>query len=237
MGEAGDGAVRRSAAGVATGLILGAWAGVFWFLLASGRTTLYLSPRTSWVVPVGASILTVAAVARLATARRSGPLSTRRAWTLGVVALPALLVVALPPASLGSFAVARRSAVTAGVVPAGDVATGPITLVDVAAAKWSREAARALVKRAGSPVSFVGFVTEDPGGAADEFVLTRFLVSCCVADALSVQVRVVGAPAGEFGEDQWVRVEGNLYPLAHEVIVDASDVTAVPRPSRPYLNV
>jgi uncharacterized repeat protein (TIGR03943 family) len=237
MGAAGDGSESRSSAGLATGVVLAAWAAVFWFLLATGRTTLYLSPRTSWVVPVGASILTVAAVARLATARRSGPLSTRRAWTLGVIALPALLVVALPPASLGSYAVARRSAVTAGVVPASDVSTGPITLVDVAAAKWSREAARELVKRAGTSVAFVGFVTEDPGGAADEFVLTRFLVSCCVADALSVQVRVVGAPAGEFVQDQWVRVEGNLYPLGHEVIVDASAVTAVPRPSHPYLNV
>ncbi|MGH2738157.1 MAG: hypothetical protein ACRDHH_05020 [Actinomycetota bacterium] len=41
-------------------------------------------------------------------------------------------------------------------------------------------------------------MTRREGSPADEFVLTRFIVSCCVADALSVQVRVVGAPPGRF---------------------------------------
>jgi putative membrane protein len=224
---------------VATALTLGAWAAVFWFLLATGRTTLYLSSRTAWVVPMGAVVLTVAAVARMATARTDHRevLSGGRAWSLGIVVLPALLVMAVPPGALGSFAVSRRSAVSAGVVPADDVSSGQITLVDVAAAKWSDDASRQLVRRAGAPVSFVGFVSEDTGGAADEFVLTRFLVSCCVADALSVQVRVVGAPPGLFEPDQWVKVAGNIYPLGHEMIVDASSVTPVSRPSSPYLNI
>jgi uncharacterized repeat protein (TIGR03943 family) len=224
---------------LATAVTLGSWAAVFWFLLATGRTSLYLSSRTGWVVPMGAVILTVAALSRTVTARTAHRevLTPRRAWSLGIVVLPAVLVLALPPAALGSYAASRRSVVGAGIVPAGDVATGEITLVDVAAAKWSRDAQRQIVRRAGAEVSFVGFVTEDPGAAADEFILTRFIVSCCVADALSVQVRVVGAPAGGFEEDEWVRVDGSLYPLGHEMLVDASSVEAVPRPSHPYLNV
>ena len=71
---------------------------------------------------------------------------------------------------------------------------------------------------------------------ADEFVLTRFLISCCVADALSVEARVVGAPPGKFDNDDWVRVRGNFYPLGNEVIVDSSEITRVPKPKRPYLN-
>jgi uncharacterized membrane protein YcgQ (UPF0703/DUF1980 family) len=67
-------------------------------------------------------------------------------------------------------------------------------------------------------------------------VLTRFLISCCVADALSVQVRVTGAPPGEFEKDEWVRVTGGLYPLGREVVVQASDIEEVPRPKHPYLN-
>jgi putative membrane protein len=108
--------------------------------------------------------------------------------------------------------------------------------VDVAASSWSRDAMRALVRRAGSQVNFIGFVTRDSGMPEDEFVLTRFIISCCVADALSVQVRVVGVPPGEFAEDQWVQVRGTFYPVGGEILVDASDVTAVPRPSHPYLN-
>jgi uncharacterized repeat protein (TIGR03943 family) len=224
---------------VATGAVLAVWASVFWYLLATDRSALYLSSRTAWVVPLGAIVLSIAAAGRLATARapHGEGLPGRTAWGLGIIVLPAILVLALPPAALGSYAAARRSAVAAGVVPGETVATGEITLVDVAAAKWSRDTLDQLVRRAGTEVSFVGFVTEDPGAAVDEFILTRFIVSCCVADALSVQVRVVGAPPGEFREDQWVRVTGNLYPLGNEMIVDASSVERVPRPARPYLDV
>ena len=223
----------------ATGVVLAAWAALFWFLLATGRSALYLSDRTAWVVPVGAVILSVATGGRLATARSEAaePLTRRTAWWLGLIAMPVVLVLALPPAALGSYAASRRSAVAAGVVPAGDLSSGEITLVHVAAAMWSPDAREQLVARAGSRVSFVGFVSRRPGTPADEFVLTRFLVSCCVADALSVQVRVVAAPPGRFGEDQWVRVTGNLYPLGREILVEASSVEAVPRPDRPYLNV
>jgi uncharacterized repeat protein (TIGR03943 family) len=147
-------------------------------------------------------------------------------------------VLVLPPAALGSYAASRRSTTSGGFVPASEeqIAEGPLELVDVAASSWSRDAMRALVLRAGSPVNFVGFVTRDSGTPEDEFVLTRFIISCCVADALSVQVRVVGVPPRRFGEDQWVRVQGTFYPVGREMLVDATEVTAVPRPAHPYLN-
>jgi putative membrane protein len=230
---------RWSPVRLSTGVVLGAWAALFWFLLITGRSALYLSSRTAWVVPMGAVALTVAAVGRTATARaaRAEPLPRRTAWGLGLILLPVVLVLVLPPAALGSYAASRRSAVGAGVVPAADLSTGEITLVNVAAATWSPEAMRQLVSRAGAPVSFEGFVTRREGTPADEFVLTRFMVSCCVADALSVQVRVVGAPPGPFEQDQWVRVTGHLYPIEGEFLVDASTVEAIPRPAEPYLNV
>jgi uncharacterized repeat protein (TIGR03943 family) len=95
---------------------------------------------------------------------------------------------------------------------------------------------QALVNRAGTRVSFVGFVALRDGMPADEFMLTRFIISCCVADALTVQVRVIGAPPGKFHKDRWVRVTGTMYPLGREVVVDASEVVPVERPAHPYLN-
>jgi putative membrane protein len=80
-------------------------------------------------------------------------------------------------------------------------------------------------------------VTRRPGQPANEFVLTRFIVSCCVADALSVQVRVVGVPPGRFSEDQWVRVTGTFYPVGRETVVDAASIDPIPRPEEPYLSV
>jgi hypothetical protein len=107
---------RLSPVRVATGVALGAWAAVFWFLLVSGRTSLYLSSRTAWVVPTGAAVLTVAAAGRLVTARTSRPerVPSRMSWALGFVVLPAVIVLALPPTALGSYAASRRS-LSAGV--------------------------------------------------------------------------------------------------------------------------
>jgi putative membrane protein len=224
---------------VAQAGVMAAWAGLLWFLEISGRTAFYLSSRTSWVVPMGAIILTVATMGRLASARsRPAALSGREALALGAIVIPVVAVLVLPQASLSSFAASRRSSfVGAGfVASAEDIAAGELSLPDVAGALRTTEGKKALVARAGDEVSFVGFVTRDDGTAADEFTLTRFLISCCVADALSVEVRVVGAPPGQFKEDEWVRVTGDLYPLGEEVAVDATDVEKVPRPKRPYLN-
>jgi putative membrane protein len=187
----------------------------------------------------GAVILSVTTLGRLATVRAAHrePLTRRDTWGLALIVLPVVAVLALPPAALGSYAASRRSVSAGFVTAAGDPSTGALTLVDVAGAMWSKEAAKALAQRAGTRVSFVGFVVRREGMAADEFLLTRFLVSCCVADALSVQVRVVGAPPGRFEEDDWVRVEGTIYPLSDQVVVDASSVAPVPRPAAPYLNV
>ncbi|HEV8572465.1 MAG TPA: TIGR03943 family protein [Actinomycetota bacterium] len=225
---------------VATGVVLAGWAALFWFVLLTGRTPLYLSSRTAWVAPLGAILLTAAAGGRLLSARVRRPAGLGRgtAWRLGFLALPVVVLLVLPPTTLGSYAASRRSLVGGAFgASARDVSTGEVTLQDVAAAIWSPEAAEALTKRAGSRVSFVGIVVHREGMPADEFLLTRFIMTCCVADALSVQVRVVGAPPGKFTEDQWVRVAGTFYPLGREVIVQASEVVGVPRPARPYLQV
>jgi len=229
-----------SPARLADAVALGIWAGLFWYLLPAERSALYLSSRTSWVVPLGAVLLTLGAIGRLAGARSPAPepLSRRHALGIGVIIVPVIAVLALPPSALGSYAAARRSSfVGSGYIASpDDVASGELSLADIAGALQSQKGAQALARRAGSRVSLVGFVTKESGMPADEFVLTRFLVSCCVADALSVQVRVVGAPPGNLKTDQWVRVEGALYPLENEALVDAAEVVHVDRPVRPYLN-
>jgi uncharacterized repeat protein (TIGR03943 family) len=189
---------------------------------------------------MGAIVLSIAALGRLFTSPDAHPerLRPKEAWGMGALVLPVVAVLALPPASLSSFAASRRSSFSSAgfTASAADIATGDLSLADVAGALQSREAMKALVKRAGTESSFVGFVTRDEGQPADEFVLTRFLISCCVADALSVEVRVVGAPPGEFKKDEWVQVTGSMYPLGREVIVDASEIERVPKPEHPYLN-
>ncbi|MFB3737422.1 MAG: TIGR03943 family protein [Candidatus Velamenicoccus archaeovorus] len=232
-------ATRWSPVRIGGAVVLGVWAALFWFLLLSGRDALYLSTRTSWVVPVGGVLLTAASLGRLASARvgTPEPLRRREAWVLGAMVLPVVLVVALPPAVLGSFSAGKRAGFTASGIatPLGDIGTGRLTLIDVAAAQTTREGEAALARRAGEPVTFVGFVTRYADTPADEFLLTRYIITCCVADATIAEVRVVNVPPGAFATNRWVEVRGTIYPLGREVIVDASRITPVPRPSRPYL--
>ena len=231
--------MRPTARGAIAALVIGGWGALYAFLLATDRTFLYLSPRTAWLVPVGAVILFIALIGRLAFVREGSAVGFRDAVGFALVAVPVVIVLALPPASLDSFAAGRRSSfASAAFVPnVEDIASGDLSLADIAGAVRSDEAMAALSARAGAEVSFIGFVARDRTMPADEFLLTRFLISCCVADALSVQVRIVGAPPGRFVNDDWVRVSGSLYPLENEVVIDASEVVPVKKPEHPYLNL
>lgn len=232
--------LRWSPVRVAGTVVLGAWAALFWFLLVSGRDAFYLSTRTEWVVPVAAVLLTLATFGRLASARAAHqePLRSRELGVMIAMVVPVLLITILPPATLGSFSAGKRSAVAgAGFsASAGDIATGDLTLVDVATAQTTPEGERALAKRAGEQVDFIGFVTRYADTPADEFLLTRYVVSCCVADATVAQVRVVNVTPGAFADNEWVEVTGTIYPIGREVIVNASTIQDVARPERPYLS-
>jgi uncharacterized repeat protein (TIGR03943 family) len=224
---------------VAGAAVLASWAFLFWFLWLSGREALYLSSRTDWVVPVAAILLTAATVGRLASARVASPepLGTREAWIMGLMVLPVVLVLVAPPTTLGTFSAGRRSgfAGTGFTASAREIGAGELSLVDVAAAQTTPEGERALAARAGEIVTFVGFVVRRDDTPADELLLTRYVVSCCVADATVTQVRVVNVTPGRFEDDAWVEVTGPIYPIGREVIVDASQIVEVPRPERPYL--
>lgn len=221
---------------LASGAAIGAWAALFWWLLVTGRADLYLSSRTAWLIPVGAAITTIAAAARLATARAERPRPVTAPWALGVIVLPVVLAFAAPPSTLSSYAVERRSSFSSVRVAATarDVA-GPLDIVDVAAARSSDEALALLRRRSGEPIVLEGFVTSRPDLGADEVLLTRFVVTCCVADATIAQVRVVEVPPGAFSTDDWIRVRGRVYALGAEILVVAERVEEIPPPEVPYL--
>jgi uncharacterized repeat protein (TIGR03943 family) len=232
-------AKRWSPTRVAGSLVLAAWAGLFWFLWFTGREAFYLSTRTDWVVPVAALLLTAATVGRLASARVSTPkpLAARELWIMGLMVVPVVLVLFAPVTTLGTFSAGKRSSFngTAFAASAGDIASGELTLIDVAAGETSPEGERALAKRAGESVSFVGFVSIRDDTPADEFLLARYVVTCCVADATIAEVRVVNVTPGQFANEDWVQVTGTIFPIGREVIVDASDIAQVERPDHPYL--
>src|SRR5439155_17769256 len=93
-----------SPARVAGGVLLLAWAVMFWFLFLTGRVNLYLSTKTSWVVPIGAVLLTAGGIGRLLAARgvKVDSMTSREAVGLGLMTVPVILVMVRPPATLGT---------------------------------------------------------------------------------------------------------------------------------------
>lgn len=230
-----------SQARLAGALVLAAWAALFWWLHLSGRVNLYLSTRTSWVVPLGAILLTAAAMGRFLAARGSDgeTLRLREAVVMALMVVPVILVMVLPSATLGTFTTPTKTKFSSATLSSSFydqiTTTSEITLLSVAAAQTSNEGAQALAKRAGVDVDFVGIASREASTPADEFLLTRYVITCCVADATIVQVRVVNVTPGSIKPNEWVEVKGQLYPLGRTMLVNAASVRAVPRPAKPYL--
>lgn len=220
------------------GMVLTAWASLFWFVLLTGRTGLYLSTRTAWLIPTGAAILAFAAAGRLASSRSADPPPIRRIDLRGAVLLvvPVVVLLALPASALGAFALGRRPVFGVGATaPSGGISAGTLSMVDIARAQATKQDLAALQQRAGETVVMDGFVATQPGEPSGEFFLSRFIITCCVADATETQVRVVDVPAGSARLNAWVQVTGRIYPLGSQVIIDATGVKPIPRPASPYL--
>ena len=75
-----------------------------------------------------------------------------------MVALPVVLLMVLPPATLSGYALGRRSAFVGSgvVVSTSDIASGTISFIDVAAAQSSKTGMAALRSRAGEQVTLGG---------------------------------------------------------------------------------
>lgn len=164
----------------------------------------------------------------------------RVAWLL-VLPLLALLLIAPPP--LGSFAAGRQSTrppttTQSGYPPLPDPVAGAVDLT------LTEYVFRALYDRdrslEGERIRLVGFVTADDD--ADGYLLTRFRLNCCAADAQAIHVDVVGDAVARPG-DTWLEIEGQWEPRAGQEPGTPSDrpplfaadaVRVVEGPAQPY---
>lgn len=91
----------------------------------------------------------------------------------------------------------------------------------------------------GERAKVVGFVYHDEEYPGEHFVATRFVVSCCVADAAVVGMLVEWPDTGALEEDQWVEISGTFAPSSLEnwryPILAAESITPVAVPQQPYL--
>lgn len=223
----------RHGLAAAGGAVLGA---LFLLRLADG-TAGYLVQ--SWYEPLlaatAAGLVALGASAGLA-ARRDGLSWSWRATpggllTAGLVSLPIVIGIGLRPEPLGSRSLAEGEGVRQFGTLVGVANSAERNLYQWAYA-FETEDPAAL---AGEAVDVVGFVYR-PGAGEGRFMVARFVVACCVADAQGFVLPVQWKNEGELKDDQWVRILGRVGTSADgRPIVQATSVELIEAPSNPYI--
>jgi uncharacterized repeat protein (TIGR03943 family) len=197
-------------------------------LLASGAVLVALGLAA--LAPPGARL---APATWFAPAARSGPPAgaeahrgtSRVAWLL---VLPLLVLILVGPPPLGSYAAGRRAPISAGAAggsmpPLEQPVNGAVPM------ELSEFSYRAVFDERhsldGVRVRLLGFASPSRDGG---YLLTRFAMFCCAADAQVIEVAVKGdgvrRPA-----DQWLSIEGYLRAsLARGDSQDADPGSAIP---------
>jgi uncharacterized repeat protein (TIGR03943 family) len=244
---------RRSQAAVL--LLVGAMA---LYLGGSDAALAYVKAGLQPPLLASGVILVGLAVAAAVRSRRGQdghqPHGPRVAWLL---ALPPLALVLIAPPALGAFAASRQSvrppptgqtsptdqaaagadqALFPPLIPPGDGAAVPLTLAEYMVRDY--EAPHTL---AGVRIRLVGFVTPQKPGR-DGYLLTRFAVNCCAADATAIKVTIHGDPVPR-APDTWLEVEGRWQqrtggdpnqPASETPLLLAESIRVIDQPSPPY---
>jgi uncharacterized repeat protein (TIGR03943 family) len=221
--------------------VLAIWAVAFGVLWVTDSSDRYLGPRTQWVVPFGALALGVAALAYGAAMRGSAggmPLSRREAGGLAIFLAPVLAVLLFPHAELGSFAASRKASgsVFLSAKPPVPRSPGDVTFLDLRIAEGDPEFALEAGIRNGIRVQLVGLVTSRDADQS-RFELSRFYISCCIADAVAVGVPVEAkgkTAARGIRPDDWLSVTGILAQRGKHFVLKADAIRSVAKPAHPY---
>jgi putative membrane protein len=219
-------------------LALVAWAGLFTWLWATGESVRYLGPRTQWVVPVGAIGLTLAAAAYLYVTRADEPsrISLREGLGLSGLLLPVLAAGVLANAQLGALAASNklssRGIDSSALARLAGKNAKQIGFLQLNAAGRHEGLTRQLGLSQGRSVELTGFVSEE----GRPFTLSRFYITCCVADAVPIGVHVMPPKSSRLKRDDWVDVTGVLDKGNREWVVRALAIRHIKPPSDPYLS-
>ena len=249
-------------------LLLLATAGVIAKVFLAGQMALYMSPTLDPLTALTACVLAAMGLSEVrATAiahngsslppppaggthdhERQHEAAVDQTLTLLVVAVPLVLGLAFVPRALGSAALSGEDVV--GLVwsfAPGDAMPAPTAAVAPPPPKgpvedfadlygYLRQAGAAGI---GQRVHALGVVTRGAGLGSDQFVLLRYSVVHCVADARPVALVVQAPGVAGWQEDQWVAVDGSLsaLPLGGEQLVSvlAERIAPIDEPPDPYL--
>lgn len=225
------------------GALLLALVGLISRLLLTGQMALYMSPALDPLSTLTALVLAVLGAVELWSARHLYPLPRQSDELLTYVPVAALLGVAafvtpraLDSTALGGVQPARAVVAYSSVPAATSVGPPSAPIIDVPDLfKYLRTAGESGV---GQPVRVVGMAVPDASLAPNQFVLLRYTIVHCVADAqpIGLLIEASEAPPSTGG---WVVVDGLLAvsptQTSRLVSVQATRISPTDEPAEPYL--
>ncbi|MBN1426990.1 MAG: TIGR03943 family protein [Anaerolineae bacterium] len=218
--------------------------------LVSGKLFYYIGPRFGWLSLVAIVLFILIAGSYNLVGKQDGDddhdhidhqHSKGALGPLLITALPLILGTIVPTSPLGASAVSTRGTVSTTTAIGGServltIVPDKRNVLDWARAMNANPDPAALN---GEQADVIGFVYRDSRFVKDQFMLARFTITCCVADAMAIGLVVQSSEADQLTADSWVRVqgtftEGELHGEPIPVLV-AEDITPVQPPEQPYL--
>ncbi len=218
-------------------------------LLATGQMRFYMSPGLNPLMVLTALLLLGmgfpelkgAWPARAAANRMRSELDL--ALTFGLVALPLLLGSLVTPRALSSTALGGMPvskivlAFSPGPLPSGIPPVPQRPIADFP--ELLSYLAQAGENGVNQHVRARGLVSRSDDLAPNEFVLLRYTIVHCVADAQPLGILIRAESGAAWTTDQWVEVEGRLAsePRGAErlVSIKAEQIVASDEPTDPYV--
>ncbi len=220
--------------------------GFLYLLIYNGTLETYIHPRFSYLTLAAALALVVIAVSFFraddSLAHEHTPIAW---WGLLIVLVPVVLGWMVPPRPLGAAAMNTREISVGGLAPisaaqseqlASTIPSRERNILD-----WVKlfQSPEGWSIYAGQDASVVGFVYRDERFGPQEFMISRFVISCCVADGQPIGLIVRSPEAAEWVDDQWLQIEGQIEIAAFNgqsvPLLLAVEMEPVDPPAQPYL--
>ena len=234
-------------------------AGLAWMLystISDGTLTYYTNAHFAWLPFVAMMLLAALAmtlVYRLQLIRGAreqgntpeGDNKAGRLWWGGVaiMAIPVVLGLMVPARPPGVSVIGIRGiSLSAPVRPAAEQSTNRAAGAPKNVLDWLREFGTNSDPSVyiGQTVDVTGFIYRDSHNGSDQFWVSRFAISCCVADATAIGMLAQSPQAPSLQVGNWVRVTGQLgvgkYAGQTVPVIHADQITSADQPANPYLN-
>lgn len=218
----------------------------FGFNIISGNLANYINIRFAWLSYVAVILFAMIGLVSLVLLVRNQELprgtGNQRITLpiLGVMALPLLFGALIPSRPLGAEAINGGITVNTagGAISASTIIKDPLqrNVLD-----WARvfTASSLPATHDGERADVIGFVYTEPSFPEDHFMVARFTVSCCVADASPIGLPVNYSGFSDLKEGDWVRIQGVFeagdFRGQFTPILQAETVEVVEQPEHPYL--